>query len=190
MFESVLTGGRSHPYWSGPSGAPSTSGRCGDRRAAACQHPVMGLISPRRGRDGMVDIRDLKSRGGIPVRVQVPPPAPIVRPPRQFRAAFWRHEPLDTGGDCSQFAPGVSRHHCPVATGAGNCETSRPRRRHGLMQYRKPAHYGGGGVPGLPTAENMRSWDIALDHRSVPAHNSAPAWLHAGRALPRRYTAV
>jgi hypothetical protein len=30
-----------------------------------------------RGRDGMVDIPDLKSGGGIPVWVRVPPPAPL-----------------------------------------------------------------------------------------------------------------
>ena len=30
------------------------------------------------GRDGMVDIPDLKSGGRMPVRVQVPPPAPCL----------------------------------------------------------------------------------------------------------------
>jgi hypothetical protein len=36
----------------------------------------MTLVLPVCGRDGMVDIPDLKSEGRMPVGVRVPPPAP------------------------------------------------------------------------------------------------------------------
>ena len=46
--------------------------------ALACvlRHATCAL----RGRGGMVDTPDLKSGGGIPVRVRVPPPAPVFAP--------------------------------------------------------------------------------------------------------------
>lgn len=50
------------------------SAPCGDKELP---RPDIGQTS-LCGRDGMVDIPDLKSEGRMPVGVRVPPPAPLL----------------------------------------------------------------------------------------------------------------